>query len=179
MRILGRLFTCSAVTVSLGVLAVTSPAAAGPASASRPDQITSFCASTKAVTRLDVRRTDAFAQNHIHFSFPPLVVVRRASAVRKVARAVCSLPLMPSQTIHCPIGLGITYHLAFLRPDHLFRKMVLDPTGCETVHGLVRPRWVARSPRLWRILGAAMRMRNPSWATFRGTQPGASAHAPS
>lgn len=166
--LLGAL-TC---VVLAGTCTLIVPGVAGAAPAApQAARHTALCASATSVTRLVVRRVDAFPQNHVHFSFPASVVVDRRTAVRKVARAVCALPVMPTGAMHCPMDLGITYHLGFSRPHRRFREVVLDATGCQTVQGLTRARWIARSPRFWRDLGLAMRLKHPSWSTFRGSTP--------
>lgn len=130
-----------------------------------------LCASAGTVTRLVVRRTDAFPQNHFQFSFPTSVVVDDTAAVRRVARALCALPPVPDTTISCPADFGISYHLAFSRAGVRFRVVTLDATGCQTVSGLGRRRWIARSPMFWSVLGTAMKLEHPSSTTFRGSGP--------
>lgn len=162
----------------MGLVAITAAIATTSASlTARPGQHrtaappTPLCASAGTVTRLVVHRTDAFPQNHFRFSFPASVVVTEVAAVRSVARALCALPAMPDQAMSCPAGFGITYHLQFSRAQQQFRPVNLEATGCQMVRGLAQQRWIARSPNFWRILGTAMRLENPSWATFRGTGP--------
>lgn len=147
------------------------PAAGASQSARRVIQHTSLCASAETVNRLVVRRTDAFPQNHLRFSFPATVAVTEVAAVRSVARALCALPAMPEQAMHCPVDFGIAYHLEFSRGQQRFPVVTLDATGCQSVHGLVVERWTARSPGFWRTLGAALHLENASWATFRGAGP--------
>ncbi|HTX63891.1 MAG TPA: hypothetical protein VMD28_09640 [Acidimicrobiales bacterium] len=157
-----------ASTVAPGV--ATAPAGAS-ASAHVVAQSTALCAAAGAVTRLAVRRTEAMSQNHFHFSFPASVVVHEPATVRRVARALCALPVMPAQTLHCPVDFGIRYELGFSRGQQGFRVVTLDATGCESVSGIVRTRWVARTPSFWRVLGAAMHVVHPSWTAFRGSGP--------
>ncbi len=132
---------------------------------------TSLCASSGTMTRLVVRRTDEFPQNHVRFSFPSSVVVDAQAAVRKVSRALCALPAAPRGAISCPADFGITYHLHFSRAHEHYRVVVVGATGCQSVAGLEPPRSLARSPRFWRVLGTGMRLKTPSWTTFRGTGP--------
>jgi hypothetical protein len=131
---------------------------------------TPLCDSAGSVTLLVVRRTVAFPQNHFRFSFPYSVRVRRASAARKVARALCALPVLPRGAFSCPADFGILYHLQLARDRQRFRVVTIEATGCEAVQGLATARWVARSPKFWRTLGVAMGIRQPAWETFRGRQ---------
>ncbi len=150
----------------------TRPAVAGasPITGKVGDR-TTLCDSSGTVTRLLVRRTDGIPQNHVRFSFPSSVVVDETAAVRKVARALCALPAAPRGSMSCPADFGITYHLHFSRSHDHFRAVALGATGCQFVSGLESPRWLARSPRFWRVLGTAMHLKTPSWTTFRGTGP--------
>lgn len=117
--------------------------------------------------RLEVTRTDAFPQNHIRFAFPAQTVAADPAAVQAVARALLALPIMPSGVFHCPADLGIVYHLVFYAGSQRLPVVSLDATGCETVQGLGVTRWVARSPGFWRILGEALHLTRPGYATFR------------
>lgn len=120
--------------------------------------------------RLVVRRSDAFPQNHIHFTFPAAVTVTDVARVRMVARALLTLPAMP-KGIHCPIDLGIVYQLTFFRGGQALPAISIRATGCQQVSGLGIMRWVARSPGFWRTLGLAMGLAQPGYAAFRGSGP--------
>lgn len=162
---------CAMAIASAGALGAPTPVAGASPPARQVVQHTSLCASTATLIRLIVHRTEAFPQNHFHFTFPTSVVVREVAAVRRVAGALCALPAMPDEAMQCPANFGITYHLEFSSAQRNFPVVTLDATGCQSVQGLVRPRWIARSPRFWRALGTAMHLEHPSWATFRGTGP--------
>jgi hypothetical protein len=143
------------------------PGPSRPASAARP----TLCGSVASLDRLVVDRSDAFPQNHMRFSFPAEVTVADATQVRAAARALCSLPNMPTGTISCPADLGIVYDLAFSASGRAFPTVEVDATGCQGVRGLGSERWVARSPGFWPTLGGAMGLASPSYATFRGSGP--------
>jgi hypothetical protein len=145
----------SPLTASSSQAAPTSPSGAGQPS---PD-------------RLVVHRTDAFPQNHIRYAFPVTVTVTDAAHVRLVARAVADLPVMPTGTFLCPADFGIVYHLSFFASGQKESTVNIQATGCQEVKGLGATRWIARSPGFWHILGVAMRLASPTYATFRGTGP--------
>jgi hypothetical protein len=136
----------------------TRPVAAAPA----------LCKAIARVDQLVVRRLDAFPQNHVHFTFPAVVVVDRPSSARDAAKSVCTLPPMPSGTMFCPADFGIAYHFIFKAGPRSFRAVVADVTGCESVRGLGATRW-AMFPRFWQRLGKAMGLAVPTYATFRGS----------
>ncbi|MGH8987581.1 MAG: hypothetical protein ACRDXC_03145 [Acidimicrobiales bacterium] len=159
----------SASTVVLPVSIQSLAAAQSARAVVRP---TPLCTSARSVTYLTVRRTRAFPQDHFRFSFPAEVVVGTPGAARRVARELCALPEMPTGALHCPADFGITYHLRFSRGHESYRVVNVDATGCQTVRGLAKARWVARSPKFWRVLGVAMHLEHPSWAAFRGSGPG-------
>ena len=128
-----------------------------------------LCGSVSSLSRLVVTRSDAFPQNHFHFSFPSRVVVSKPIQVRAVARALCALPVMPSGTYHCPADFGIVYHLMFSGPALKIPPVSAEISGCEVVSG-VGPisRWMADSPHLWSTLGTAMGLTKPGQKTFAG-----------
>ena len=121
--------------------------------------------------RLVVSRTDRFPSNQIRFTFPATVVVTDRAAVQAVARALCALPQMPSGTMFCPIDFGIIYHLVFTAGGRSFSVVSIDVGGCETVRGLGATRWLMKSPGFWHMLGMAMGLSKPGYATFRGSLP--------
>jgi len=143
------------------------PAASPTSSAGTP----SLCASIANLSRLVVRRSDAFPENRRDFAFPASVTVDRAATVRRVAQALCALPKMPRGALHCPADFGITYQLTFFTKSHSFPTVGIDATGCQKVHGLGPARWVSRSPGFWQILGNAMGLTNPGSSTFAGHSP--------
>lgn len=143
------------------------PGPSRPASADR----SALCGSLPSLDRLVVRRSDAFPQNHIRFSFPAEIPVTDATGVRSAAQALCSLPKFPTGTISCPADVGIIYHLAFSAGERVFPTVRVDATGCQGVRGLGPERWVARSPGFWAALGRAMRLSFPAYAAFRGSGP--------
>ena len=118
--------------------------------------------------RLVVQRSDAFPQNHTHFSFPAEVTINDPAQVQTVARALLALPAMPSGPMFIPADLGITYRLIFATADQSLPAIVVAATGAQTVQGLGGTRWVARSPGFWVTLGSAMGLAQPTNATFRG-----------
>lgn len=130
-----------------------------------------LCGSKLGVRRLTVRRTDAFPQNRMRFSFPNQVTVTGVPEVTAAARALCSLPAMPRGTLHCPADFGIVYNLNFYAGKRLIAVVEVDASGCQTVSGLGHERWAARSPGFWRALGRSMKLPSPSYATFRGSGP--------
>ena len=148
-------------------------AGAGDPGRSRPVPAarSTLCRPIPSLDRLTVRRTDAFPENHLRFSFPADVTVTDALRVRAAARALCSLPRMPSGVLFCPADFGIVYHLAFTAGERALAPVGVNATGCQWVHGLGRVRWVARSPRFWATLGGAMGLTSPDSATFRGRGP--------
>ena len=120
------------------------------------------------VDRLVVRRTNAFPQNHIRFSFPARVAVRDPLAVRAVARALYALPKARSGVYFGPIDLGIVYHLTFYEGDQQVLVVSVDATGMEDVTGLVPARTVAGTS-FWSTLAVAMGLPHPSQARFQGS----------
>lgn len=129
----------------------------------------SLCASIASLDRLVVRRGDAFARNHIAFSFSKVVVVKDEQSVRAVAKALCALPTFPKGAFSCPVDLGITYRLLFRSARDRFNVVVLNATGCEDVRGLGPVRSIGH---LWPVLGRAIGLARPTYQTFRGRFPG-------
>ncbi len=167
----GLFLAISTFFASAGISPVHASAAAPSASSTlradaTPSTRVSVCRIDERVASLSVRR-DA-PSNPTTFSFPGVVSVVRASDARSVARALCALPLMPKGVFHCPSDIGPTYSLRFRAPTYSVTLVTLDPTGCEVVHGLPGIRWVATSPRFWRILGDAMHLHLAAQATFAG-----------
>lgn len=164
------LFLVAAVLALAGCRGSASRGDAGrqrPASAAA----STLCGSVPALDRLVVHRRDAFPQNHLRFSFPAEVIVTDAVKVRAAARTLCSLPEMPGGTFHCPVDLGIVYHLAFSAGHRVFPAVEADAGGCEIVRGLgALVHWAARSRDFWPELGRAMGLPSPDLATFEGSR---------
>ncbi len=169
------LWVAALLVVALGLTACGSAASSTqpkPSSRSAP----SATALGRALGRLDrlvVLRRDAFPQNHVRFSFPARVTVSDPGAVQAVARALLALPPMPSGAFAVPIDLGITYRLIFATAHGQLPAIEVDATGAETVRGLGRTRWVARSPGFWITLGKALGLASPGNGAFRGRMPNA------
>jgi hypothetical protein len=164
---------CLAVTVtaacsSARTTPITSPTGGDPASSATSPLL---CRTAAQVDHLVVYRIDAFAQNHIRFSFPAVVTVGGAASTRDVEEALCALPKMPNATISCPADFGITYRLRFFAADRAFPTVDVEVSGCETVDGLGATRWVETTQGFWRELGTAMGLTNPDQQTFAGTFP--------
>lgn len=130
-----------------------------------------LCESVPELAHLVVRRSDAFPQNHVVFSFPTVVSVNDAASVQKVASALCALPRMPKRVFHCPADFGIVYQLSFSTKRQSFPPISIEATGCQTVKGLGEVRWVAQTAEFWKVLGEAMRLSHPSRQTFAGRLP--------
>lgn len=151
----------------------TGPAQAAPrlpAAGNGPALVVSLCEQTTTVDHLVVKRLDAFPSNGLHFSFPATVAVTDQKLVIEAAKAVCALPAMPDNGLHCPADWGVTYRLTFSVQSVMFPRVVVDATGCESVTGLLRTRWVARTPGFWHELGTVMNLKKPTWATFTGSR---------
>lgn len=151
----------------------SSKAPAVPASpASRSLVGSRLCRQVPQLDGLLVRRTDAFPQNHLKFSFPPEARVTTADRAQAVARALCGLPRMPPGTYHCPSDFGIVYHLSFLATKLTFPSVAVEAAGCQRVTGLGAARWVAHSPDFWPALGASLGLAHADVQTFQGRNSG-------
>jgi hypothetical protein len=154
------------------LFAATDISGATPALPANPTKShPTLCESTSTLVELVVRRTDAFPQNRIVFSFPAIVSVHDPASVRQAALALCALPTMPSGVFACPADFGITYQLSFSARRYTFPSISAEPTGCEIVKGLGRDRWTAQTPAFWRTLGEAMGLTKPDRLTFAGSMP--------
>lgn len=173
VRGLARALGMASLVAAVFVLAACGSAGGGDPGPSRPASAAGspLCGSVSTLDRLVVHRSDAFPQNHMRFSFPSEVTVTDATKVRAAARALCSLPRMPTGTLHCPADLGIVYHFAFLAGERALPPVEMGATGCQTVRGLGHVRWVARSPEFWSTLGRALGLSSPTYAMFRGRGP--------
>lgn len=165
--IVSALVAGSMLVAAGGVSAATArPPAAKISSTAEP----ALCASIASLDRLVVSRRDAFPKNGFRFSFPSIVTVKGAAAVRAVAGALCTLPKMPRGLLFCPAELGITYQLAFSAKGRIFPPVRVAATGCQEATGLGRTRWAARSQGFWKTLGRAMGLPHPDNQVFRGSQ---------
>jgi len=165
--IVAALFAGSMLVAAGGVSGATArPPASKISSTTEP----ALCASIASLDRLAASRRDAFPKNGFRFSFPSIVTVKDAAAVRAVAGALCTLPKMPRGIHFCPADLGITYQLAFSAKGRTFPPVRVAATGCQGVTGLGRTRWVARSQGFWKTLGRAMGLPHPDNQVFRGSQ---------
>jgi hypothetical protein len=156
--------------VVLTVAALTQ--ACAPSSPAAPVPTALLCQEASSPDHLSVHRTDAFPQNHGQFSFPADIGVADASRVQEAARALCSLPAMPSGGRVCPADLGIAYHLTFAMGGDPLAPVVVDAGGCETVQG-AGPilRWAATSPAFWMSLGEAMGLPPATLSDLAGKFP--------
>ena len=140
-----------------------------PASSISPGAGASLCADIPHLTSLTVRRLNALPENNERFSFPAHVRVGDPVKVRAVARALCALPRPPHDARYfCSIDLGISYRLTFAADGRQYSPISVKPGGCEEVSGLASPRWAARSPGFWRVLGNAVGITNATPAVFSG-----------
>lgn len=130
-----------------------------------------LCASTRTVQRLMVRRVNLLPQNHERFTFPARVDINDPTEAQAVARAVCGLPPMPGGAFSCPADWGIKYQLTFTADGNKLPAVTIEATGCQTVQGLSRTLWVARTPGFWNVLGKAMGVPHAANAAFRGSMP--------
>lgn len=177
LRSLGAMVALGMVLVGATALAgIDSPgawAAPGATTTSTTTPVTAstpLCQSVPHLDRLVVRRRDAFPQNQMRFSFRSEETVSHPRSVREVAEALCALPVFPGG-VHCPVDLGIVYHLAFFASGQRFHIVSVDATGCQIVRGMGTPLWAARSPKFWHTLGNAMGLTKAGNATFQGEGP--------
>jgi hypothetical protein len=129
------------------------------------------CAQAGSITRLVIRRVNGLPQNHERFTFPARITVTSASRAQSVARALCTLPVMPSGTYACPADWAISYRLTFATKARRFAPVTAGISGCQDVHGLGAVRWTARSPGFWPTLARAAGITPADGAVFGGTMP--------
>jgi hypothetical protein len=127
---------------------------------------TTVCDDVAHVDRLAIGRHSV---NPVRFIFPAEITIADARQAQAVARALCTLPAMPSGAINCPADLGISYRLRFGGGRGRLPPVTVQATGCQEVHGLGRVRSTARSPAFWGVLGKAAGVRPASHQTFIGT----------
>jgi hypothetical protein len=101
------------------------------------------------------------------FYFGTRVSVINAGAAVGIASAMCELPALPAG-LHCPATADVSYRLYFGHtvrsvsstpgPSDFesYNSVTFNPTGCQILHGLGPPRWIARHKDFYRELGAAM-----------------------
>jgi len=155
------------------LLAVAAVLFSGCSSTKVPPSGTAAPTASQPVARLDrleVRRTDAFPQNHLRFSFPVRVVVNDASQVRRVAAALFALPTLPPGVYDGPADLGVTYHLWFFAGARLALNVTVDATGMQTVERVGAKRTADQA--FWTTLAVAMGLPDPGGVAFGGTFPG-------
>jgi hypothetical protein len=143
----------------------SSPAGSGTAAASGPG----LCGAATQVDSLTVQRTNALPGNHPRFTFPATEQVNNAPEARSVAQSLCALQPVPHMQIACPADFGITYRLTFAAGPRRFAPVTLNAAGCELVHGLGAARHITTSNVVWRRLGVAIGIPDPSQAAFAGT----------
>jgi hypothetical protein len=154
----------------LAVVAV-SASLAGCAHGSSPPKAAGLCGPSHAsVQRMVMTRTVAGGKRlQRQFSFGPVKKVDNAPAVESVAKAFCSLPMLPANTsIACAGGVG--YSLRFYTSDSHMATVRFQATNCRTVNGLSGQQsriYTAGSP-IWRSLGEAIDIPAATLATFAG-----------
>ena len=118
-----------------------------------------------------VTATRSVPLNAETFSFPRVTTGTDPTAVRRAARGLCALPVMPDRVQACPIDLGVRYTLRFSPgggAGHLPRPVVVSAWGCRPVVGLGPTRMALRSA-VWTAIGAALGLRFATNATFAGS----------
>jgi hypothetical protein len=81
-------------------------------------------------------------------SWPGPSGVVTGPAARSLARALCSLPLMPSGAFQCPAMLFEVYQVVFLASGGELFRITVQATGCRQVTGLGRARWAVHNDAL-------------------------------
>lgn len=152
-------------------LALSGIALAGCGHAAATDTGTGVCAYVSRIDRLTIHRVNGFPQNHLHFTVPAHVTVSSARQAQAVARALCSLPAMPSGPMSCGSDLGVSYRLHFATSARKLPLVKVGAGGCDGVSGLGQTRWTARTPSFWGVLGRAAGIDHASFTTFGGTFP--------
>ncbi len=128
-----------------------------------------LCGAGTQADSLTVQRTNALPGNHPRFTFPATEKVSNAPAAQSVAQSLCALPPVSHMQMTCPADFGITYRLTFAAGPHRFTPVTLNAAGCELVHGLGATRRIVASDVVWRRLGVAIGIPQPSQASFTGT----------
>lgn len=156
-----------ALTLKVGHAKIaTGPVALKAQSQVLPSSV-SLCTMAKKVTTLTVRR--GTFMNPTVFSFPAVVVVENAALARSVAKTICAIPPdMRTETIPCPFDQGLTYRLVFTLPKYVITPIILHMGGCGAVEGTGAKGWIHLTPKLFRVLGNAMRLHLATGDTFAG-----------
>jgi hypothetical protein len=126
-----------------------------------------LCTVAKRVTTLAVRR--GTFKNPTVFSFPAFVFVENVASARSVAKTICAIPTdMRTDTLPCPFDQGLTYRLVFTIPKYVIAPIILHLGGCGAVEGTGAKGWIHLTPKLFRVLGNAMRLHLATADTFFG-----------
>lgn len=167
------------------MLALTAVALGGSAAASQPSAQNHLARTSIPASHFNLglcglsSRADpltvicAHNVNPISFSFPAKVTSRDKARIEALARSLCTLP-PANQRDQCLADWGTTYTLDFgyLPKNALggrpITPVVVDPTGCEFVTGLVGPRWAYARRRFWSDFGAAIGLHHATPMTFAG-----------
>jgi len=142
------------------------------AASSHTPRATPAAGTSTLIARLDrlaVRRSDAFPQNHLRFSFPAHAVVTDPQAVRQVARALLALPRLRPGVYAGPVDLGVAYHLTFFAGARPVWRVTVDATGMQNVVGAGAGRVADRG--FWTTLAGAMGLADPGSVDFGGSFP--------
>lgn len=127
------------------------------------------CQNITALDHLTVRRTVPVVAGTLpRFAFPSMVQISAAATVRRLARELCGLPVLP-RGVFCPEDSGIRYALLFSVGRTDLRPVIIAPSGCDPVTGLGRTRTLIRDASWWATLGDIMKIPVPGQAAFRGT----------
>ena len=127
-----------------------------------------LCSQVPAVTRLAVSRVTALPRSRLHFAFPAGVTVTSPAEARAVAKALCTLPVMPGGVMSCPMDQGVSYRLDFAAGRASFPGITAAASGCNAVTGAGAVRR-AGSAGFWTVLGHAMGINRAASSTLRGT----------
>jgi hypothetical protein len=128
---------------------------------------TGLCSNVPAVTRLAVSRVTVLPQDHLRFVFPAAVTVTSPAEARAVAKALCTLPAMPSGVMSCPMDQGVSYRLDFAAGRTSFPLITAAASGCNAVAGAGAVRR-AGSASFWTVLGQAMGIKHAASSVLRG-----------
>jgi hypothetical protein len=132
-NLVGQRFPRLAVMALVGLVCL---AACTPQSATTPP----------ALTSAHIIRTSAFPGNHI----PPFErTVTDAAKVQQLYAMLVALPAMPPGIYHCPVDLGVQYHLTFFTGNTPFTSATVDAGGCGGVTVGNSSHWWARDATFW------------------------------
>ena len=123
-------------------------------------------------SRLVLRRVDNVPRRFVKkFVFAPITSSNNREQVRAVASALCSLPVLPDHVALACSG-GVEYTMTFFADTGQVGVVTFQGTGCDAVFGLGgrQPRIYRPQSRLWPVLGQAIGVRNPTFATFEGSK---------